>query len=179
MKNFKKIKLQKKNDLPIDENQFRGVNCISVFLSASMSPSNEITIGCFIVENNKEISETRRFRKIDGVTVYVGYFLCLLWALKHLQKENRHNDLIFVYTNNDLFCRQMNGESYIKNDLSYVRYAFECARIVKQFNKMYFRYISKEENIIACNLTKNKAPYFKLPSLMIDIPEVIENTLFN
>lgn len=83
----------------------------------------------------------------------VAEYMALCFALKWLRQNGHAKNKIRVYGDSMLVVNQMNGDWSIKEG-RYKKTAIECTKEIKAFSDISFKWIRREENAEADELSK-------------------------
>ena len=129
--------------------------------SISHNPGGRIGIGVYITEIKngclKEYAKLHReFPKHEDNTVNVAEYLALIECLKWLLENVHQHEEILIKSDSQLLVMHCNYRWSIKEDTGYYPYAVEALNLLKKFNNVKVKWISRDYNSIADSLSKIK-----------------------
>lgn len=131
-----------------------GIACYFDGACYPINPNGTMGIGCMVlIDKNTDIPHKQTFPAEDGNTNNVAEYMALLWILKFLIDNDLHKKRIFIYGDSNLVVSQMTGSWKIKQGF-YYDYAIECRELMQRFPDTVLRWIPREENTWADELSK-------------------------
>ncbi len=119
-----------------------------------INPSGNMGFGYAIFDKDgNTVKKHSSFVKSEKTnTNNVAEYMALILALKYII-ENRIKGMIYIRGDSMLVVNQMNGKWGIKSG-HYVTYAYECKELIKQIGSFNLKWIPREKNTIADDLSK-------------------------
>lgn len=160
--NFKKPtvfrkKMPKKSAVRYPESEMNGQDGICCFFDGAcypVNPNGTMGIGCMVlIDKETDVPHTQTFPPEEGNSNNVAEYMALSWVLNFLIENNLTDKKIFIYGDSNLVISQMNRQWKIKKGL-YFEYAMECFDLMNKFKDITLRWIPREENTWADNLSK-------------------------
>lgn len=146
---------QKMRSYPEEEmNGETGIACFFDGACYPVNPNGTMGIGCMIlIDKETDVPHSQTFPAEEGNTNNVAEYMALSWVLNFLIDNNLNKKRVFIYGDSQLVVSQMMGHWKIKNGF-YYEYAMECRELLTQFPDYIIRWIPREENTWADNLSK-------------------------
>lgn len=119
-----------------------------------INPCGNMGIGAYITKNSEVLFEHSDYvpakkTNTNNVAEYMGFIAILKWL-----KENGHVEShVLINGDSNLVVQQMNGKWKIKSGL-YAEYAREAKELLKEFKNVTVKWIPRELNTIADELSK-------------------------
>lgn len=123
-----------------------------------INPCGNMGFGVYIEEDGKEIYSWSGFvpasnDNSNNVAEYIALQNCLDYLLENGLQEEKIN----IHTDSMLVCQQMSRRWKIKAG-RYLPYALSCFEKVRYFNNLLIKWIPREQNTIADELSKSHIP---------------------
>nr|WP_298658546.1 ribonuclease HI family protein [uncultured Flavobacterium sp.] len=142
-------KKSKKNKDPENPNFFDLTNSIEIWFDGSCEPYNpggRMGYGAVIKKNGQTLKELYSGEPSnDKNSNNVAEYSALKMSLEYLIENGLNNERVFVRGDSKLVIMQMTGRWGIKEG-RYVDVAKETFGLLKQFPKIYLKWIPREEN---------------------------------
>lgn len=123
-----------------------------------INPCGNMGFGVYIEEDGKEIYSWSGFVPANNENSNnVAEYIALENCLDYLLENGLQDELININTDSMLVCQQMNKRWKIKSG-RYYPYAISCFEKVRHFNNLLIKWIPREQNTIADELSKSHIP---------------------
>lgn len=119
------------------------------------NPGGNMGVGAVIFINGQQVDTFSDFFPAHvNNTNNVAEYYALQWILNWLKEAGLTEDVIKIYGDSQLVINQMNGQWKIKCG-KYVQAALSCKECLTEFKNITLRWIPREENNYADELSKN------------------------
>jgi len=133
-----------------------GIVCFFDGACEPRNPGGNMGLGAVIYINGKEIDSYSYFVAAHETnTSNVAEYGALTWLLKTLLAMQLNEKVINIYGDSKLVIMQMTGRWRIKFGY-YVEYALECKELIKSFKNLSLKWIPREQNTFADQLSKGE-----------------------
>ena len=120
------------------------------------NPGGNMGFGAYILKNGTKVCEWSDFALQDAKnTNNVAEYKACLWALKTIIEKKLQHERVIIHGDSKLVVNQMNGHWKIKGG-HYTPYAVECLQLIQQFKSIRFKWIPREQNAYADELSKRE-----------------------
>lgn len=126
-----------------------------------VNPGGNCSWGIVIKKDGRTIHKSSGFvGSGDGMTNNVGEYCGVYALLKELIKMEQTNEEIKIYGDSMMVINQMSGAWTVrdKHEKPYKKFAREAKELSKQFKRVTYKWIPREQNEEADRLSKQFAP---------------------
>jgi ribonuclease HI len=133
-----------------------GIVCFFDGACEPRNPGGNMGLGAIIYIDKKEFSSYSEYIPANkNNSNNVAEYSSFKWLLETLLKEGMNEKIIHIYGDSKLVIMQMKGYWRIKFGF-YVNTAKECKELLKSFKNVSLKWIPREENVYADQLSKGE-----------------------